>query len=91
MQDGRNTDSGFTVPEGYRAFCTCPTYFALDLIGTNLSMNGIDAVWHYPDLFDPAVQPTEQPSLFVRQEQSERASELLASLDLIDFTDHHGI
>jgi hypothetical protein len=81
----------FTVPEGFRLLCTCPSYFALDLVGKNITMNGVDAVWHYPDLSPFTEQPAELPSLYVRAEQADQANAVIASLDLTDFTDHHGL
>lgn len=91
MSTAPHQNGAFTVPEGFQLLCTCPSYFALDLIGTNLTMNGVDAVWHYPDLSLLSEQPAEQPSLYVRAEQADQANAVIASLDLTDFTDHHGL
>jgi len=91
MASQNQAEGAFTIPEGYRFFCSCPSYFAMDLVGTNLTMNGIEAVWNYPEQFDHSEQAAELPSLYVRADQAARAGEVLASLDLTDFTDHHGI
>ncbi len=69
--------------DGYVFLLSTPTMFEMDLIGKNLHMNGVDALWFYPDTIDV---PNELPSLFVKTEQKENALSILASLDLLDFT-----
>lgn len=58
----------------------------MDLVGKNLKMNGIEAVWFYPD---PVDHPEEIPELFVPVGQQEQARSVLASLDLADFISYH--
>jgi hypothetical protein len=71
------------VLDGYIQILTTPTIFEMDLVGKNLQMNGIEAVWFYPDT-------DELSSLFVRHNQKENALSILSSLDLTDFTTHNG-
>ncbi len=73
--------------EGYHQLLSTSTIFEMDLVGKNLHMNGIDAVWFY---HDPVENPDEISSLFVRNDQKENALSLLTSLDLTDFTTHNG-
>lgn len=75
------------IPEGYLHLLSTETFFDLDLLRINLSMNGIDVQWWYPELLQ---QPSDQPCIFVRPEQQEQALAVIASLDLTDFTLHHG-
>lgn len=76
-----------TIPEGYLLLFSTETMFDLDLVRTNLAMNGIDVQWSYPELWQ---LPADRPSLFVRPEQQEQALAVIASLDLSDFIIHHG-
>jgi hypothetical protein len=87
MTTQHNEITGTAVPEGYHPLLTTATFFEMDLIGKNLLMNGIDAVWNYPD---QAEQPAERPSLFVRTGQQEQAQAVIVSLDLTDFITYHG-
>ncbi|MCK9408737.1 MAG: hypothetical protein WCX28_10315 [Bacteriovoracaceae bacterium] len=90
MQHNRQTSEPpfeHTVPAGYLPLLSTATYFEMDLVGKNLHMNGIDAVWYYPDLNE---QPTERPSLFVRSEHKDHACAVIDSLDLTDFITYHG-
>lgn len=68
--------------EGYAFLLSTPTVFAMDLVGKNLQMNGIDALWFYPESIDNI---NEMPSLYVKSGQQEHANSILASLDLLDF------
>lgn len=82
--------NGITHPknlDGYIQLLTTPTIFEMDLIGKNLQMNGIDAIWFYPDALE---LPSEISSLFVKSDQKEKALSILASLDLTDFITYHG-
>ncbi len=79
------TRNGVSHPknlEGYAFLLSTPTVFAMDLIGKNLQMNGIDALWFYPELMD---DHNEIPSLYVKSGQQEHANSILASIDLLDF------
>ncbi|MFA6456442.1 MAG: hypothetical protein WCW40_06420 [Bacteroidota bacterium] len=72
--------------DGYLRLLTTPTMFDMDLVGKNLRMNGVDALWFYPD---PVDQSEELPVLFVPVGQKEQAHSVLASLDLTDFFSYH--
>lgn len=76
------------VPDGYAVLLATGTFPAMDLVGKNLTMNGIDAVWTFPDLHE---QPDARPLLFVRHGQQEQALAILANLDLTDFTSNYGL
>jgi hypothetical protein len=76
-----------TIPEGYLPLLFTATYFDMDLVGRNLQMNGVDAVWHYPDLNE---LPADRPSLYVRADHMEHAVSVISSLDLTDFIIYHG-
>jgi len=73
--------------DGYTHMLSTPTIFAMDLVGKNLQMNGVDAVWFYSD---PIEGMDELSSLYVKTEQKENALSILTSLDLTDFTTSHG-
>ncbi len=79
--------SNLEAPKGFVHLLYTPTIFAMDLIGKNLQMNGIDAQWNYPDPIDAEHEPA---ILFVKIGQQEQALLILTSLDLLDFTIHHG-
>ncbi len=68
--------------DGYTYLLSTPTVFAMDLVGKNLQMNGIDALWFYPDAVD---DHNDIPSLYVKDGQHEKAKSILVSLDLLDF------
>ncbi len=70
------------IPKGFVHLLSTSTIFAMDLIGKNLQMNGIDAQWNYPDPIDAEHEPV---ILFVKIEQQEQALSILISLDLLDF------
>lgn len=74
-------------PEGYTQILSTPTIFAMDLVGKNLQMNGIDAVWFYPD---PIEDGEGKSMLFVKTDQQENARSVLDSLDITDFTSLNG-
>ncbi len=74
--------SNLEAPKGFVHLLSTPTIFAMDLIGKNLQMNGIDAQWNYPDPIDAEHEPV---ILFVKIEQQEQALSILISLDLLDF------
>lgn len=74
-------------PNGFVFLLSTSTIFAMDLIGKNLQMNGIDAQWNYADVSDTEHEPSR---LFVKMGQHEQALSILTSLDLLDFTIHHG-
>ena len=74
--------SNLEAPKGFVHLLYTPTIFAMDLIGKNLQMNGIDAQWNYPDPIDAEHEPA---ILFVKIEQQEQALSILISLDLLDF------
>ncbi len=75
------------APDGYILLLSTPNIFGMDLVAKNLQMNGIDAVCFYPD---PVELRDGASTLFVKAEQKEQASVMLASLDLIDFTITNG-
>lgn len=75
------------APEGYIQLLSTANIFGMDLVGKNLQMNGIDALWFYPD---PVELPDGYSTLFVKAEQKEQAAAMLASLDLNDFTLNNG-
>lgn len=80
------TTNGVSHPknlDGYVQLLSSPTIFEMDLVGKNLQMNGIDALWFYPENIE---HQDELPLLFVRTEQKENALNILTSLDIIDFT-----
>ncbi len=79
--------SNSAVPIGFVHLLSASTIFAMDLIVKNLQMNGIDVQWNFPDEMDAENEPI---TLFVKMEQQERALSILTSLDLLDFTIHHG-
>lgn len=88
LEHGKNgsvTDNTITV--GYVPLLFTATYFDMDLVGRNLQMNGVDAVWHYPDLNE---LPADHPSLYVRADHREHAMSVISSLDLTDFILYHG-
>jgi hypothetical protein len=87
MTSQRDNTDNQSIPEGYLPLLSSTNYFEMDLVGKNLQMNGIDAVWSYPDLTE---QPAERPSLFVRSGQQEQAQAVISSLDLTDFIEYHG-
>jgi hypothetical protein len=74
------------ISKEYIFLLSTSTIFAMDLIGKNLQLNGIDAQWNYPDVIDAETEPTK---LFVKIEQQEQALSILTSLDIMDFTTHH--
>jgi len=74
------------IPDGFVHLLSTSTIFAMDLIGKNLNMNGVDALWTYSDMIDAE---HELSILFVKVEQQENALSILTSLDLLDFTIHH--
>lgn len=76
-----------SIPEGYLPLLSSANYFEMDLVGKNLQMNGIDALWSYPDLTE---QPAERPSLYVHSGQHKQAQAVITSLDLTDFIEYHG-
>jgi hypothetical protein len=82
-----NQSSNSGIPEGYIELLTASTIFSMDLIGKNLAMNSIDAYWEYSDITNEMDEPSK---LFVKPEQQEQALSILTSLDLMDFTSHHG-
>jgi hypothetical protein len=82
-----NNDTQSPMPQGYERFLSAESYFAMDLVGKNLQMNGVDAHWTYPDLTD---EPSSVPELYIRSEQKEQALTVIASLDLSDFIRYHG-
>jgi hypothetical protein len=87
INHSNGTEGPSSVPEGYVLLVTTPDIFSMDLVGKNLRMNSIEALWSAPD---PVDHPSEQPSLFVKAEQKEQAMAVLTSLDLIDFTTLNG-
>ncbi len=74
-------------PKGFIYLLSTPTIFAMDLIGKNLQMNGIEIQWNYPDIINAENEPA---ILFVKLEQQAQTLSILASLDLLDFTINHG-
>ena len=68
-----------SVPDGFVPLRVAEDLFAADLIGTNLSANGVEVRWVSDD-GSPATL------LCVRIGEEQRAEEQLTSLDLIDFT-----
>jgi hypothetical protein len=78
--------SNSETPKGFVHLLSTSTIFAMDLIGKNLQLNGIEAQWNYPDAVDTDTEPA---ILFVKIEQQEQALSILASLDLLDFTIHN--
>lgn len=75
------------IPQGFERFLSTESFFAMDLVGKNLQMNGVDAHWTYPDLTE---EPASVPELYIRTEQKEQALTVIASLDLSDFIRYHG-
>jgi hypothetical protein len=86
-QTMKETVQDKSIPEGFLLFLFTSTFFAMDLVGKNLQMNGVDAVWFYPDLNE---LPEDRPSLYVRADQKEQALTVISSLDLTDFITYHG-
>lgn len=75
------------VPADYIELLTTSTIFAMDLIGKNLQMNGVDTYWNYSDETSEQKKPSK---LFVKPDQQEQALSILTSLDLLDFISHNG-
>ena len=69
--------------EGFSKLLSAQSIFAMDLIGKNLQLNGIDVQLTFPD---PIENSNEMPSLMVKNGQTEKALSILTSLDLLDFT-----
>lgn len=80
------------VPEasddGFVELWRVPHLFAMDLIAKNLQMNGISVRCASADASDDT---TVEPRVFVHPSQLEQARTLLSTLDLLDFTNGHGI
>lgn len=87
MNNVRNSAGTAQAPEGYILLLNTTNIFSMDLVGKNLKMNGIDAMWSFPD---PVEFPEGDSALFVKAEQKDQALDVLTSLDLIDFTKTHG-
>ncbi len=78
--------SNSEAPKGFVRLLSTSTIFAMDLIGKNLQLNGIEAQWNYPDSIETEY---ESATLFVKIEQQEQALSILTSLDLLDFTTYN--
>ncbi|MDP1678007.1 MAG: hypothetical protein Q8L88_14205 [Bacteroidota bacterium] len=92
MNQLNNTDITLEIanPEisnGFVHLLSTSTIFAMDLIGKNLQMNGINTQWSYSDVIDVENGPSK---LYVKKEQQEQALSILTSLDLLDFTIQNG-
>ncbi len=88
MPNGHSAAESAVPEEGFVPLLTVPHIFALDLIGKNLQLNGITIRSTATDASD---ETTEPPHIFVPRAQEEQARRLLSTLDLMDFTNGHGI
>lgn len=75
------------TPIGFVYLLSTATLFSMDLIGKNLQLNGIDVQWNYADGSEAENGPS---TLYVKKEYHEQALSILTTLDLLDFTTHHG-